>query len=566
MPKKLYASASSPLAGVVGSSAWIPAISGGGIRRCSWSETLLVIALLAFPCRFPAVERALKRLARHRMAPLAVGALAMLLRGAALPIEPVPQPSIHDEFSHLLAADTFAHGRLSNPTPVLWEHFETFHVNMLPTYATMYPPLPGLVLAAGQVAAGSPFAGVWLSMGLMCAALCWALRGWFPPEWALLGGSIAAIRLGMFSYWDNSYWGGALAAAGGALVFGALPRLRNRSRPRDAAIAALGALILANTRPYEGFVLCVGVASVALWKVGRLRLRSIVPPAAAVLLCGAALMAYYDRRVFGDASTVPYVTNRQTYAMAPYFVFQTPRPEPVFRHEEMREFYARWEMNIFRTAQTPRGFVLLCLNKLALVWSFFLGPVLTLPLLAFFWTLRSPRSRVLLLLAGLSAAATALVPFFMVHYIAPLTVLIYAIVLQGMRALARPWPRVVRAVPLVCIAMVLVRVGMAAASIPLDPEMPLTWARNWPAPIPRAAMEDELRREGGRHLVLVRYPPDYGTGTEWVYNRADIESAPVIRAHDMGAAKNAELIAYYAARKVWILEAGPDAALRPYVP
>src|SRR5260370_31740346 len=144
-------------------------------------------------------------------------------------------------------------------------HLETFHAIFQPTYASIYPPLQGLVLAFGQVVFGHPVWGMWLSAGVMCAAICWMLQAWLPPSWALLGGMLPVLRFGVFSYWDNGYWGGALAAAAAALVLGAMPRIMRRQRVLDAILMAIGVAMLANTRPYEGLILSLVVAARLCW-------------------------------------------------------------------------------------------------------------------------------------------------------------------------------------------------------------------------------------------------------------------------------------------------------------
>src|ERR1035438_10502309 len=70
---------------------------------------------------FASVEHAFGRLARSQgYAVAAIGLAALLLRLAILPFCPIPLPFIPDDFSFLLAANTFLDGRLTNPTPAMW--------------------------------------------------------------------------------------------------------------------------------------------------------------------------------------------------------------------------------------------------------------------------------------------------------------------------------------------------------------------------------------------------------------------------------------------------------------
>ena len=110
----------------------------------------------------------------------------------------------------------------------------------------------------------------------------------------------------------------------------------------DAVVLGLGLVILANSRPYEGLILSLTVAVAMLrWllRPNRLRpttpLKSAVLPIAAILAFGAVATGYYNYRVTGSPLLMPLELNREVYAPARYFIWQSPRPEPFYRHAVM---------------------------------------------------------------------------------------------------------------------------------------------------------------------------------------------------------------------------------------
>jgi hypothetical protein len=532
------------------------------------------------------IERVFARLARRkRLAAAFVGFSVLLLRLAILPIYPVPLPFSTDDFSFLLAADTFAHGRLTNPTPEMWTHFETIHVTMQPTYQSMYFPGEGLILAAGTVIFGNPWIGQLIVSALMCALLCWALQAWLPANWALLGGMIAVLRLGVFSYWTNTYHaGGSLGALGGALVLGGLPRLMRTARIRYAVLMGVGIAILVLTRPYEGFLLCLPVGAVLgrwMWK-GKNRpspsmlFRLIVAPLA-MGLAAVAWMGYYDYRAFGNPLTPPYTVDRDAYAIAPYYVWQHERAEPAYRHAEMRRFYHKDELGFFEQIHSVRGFVPRTLEKVGFTFLFYAGFLLLIPMImvrrVFFF---DHRVRFLILCVAVMSGGLVIEIFLLPHYVSPVTVAFYAIGLQAMRHL-RLWESdgkpvgktMVRLTVTACVLLAGLRMfARPLGIVPLE-WPPSNWNFTWFGPehygVERAQIKARLEQLPGKQLVIVRYAPWHEPLAEWVSNRADINDAKVVWARDMGASDNLELIRYYQNRKAWLVE--PDAVparITPY--
>jgi hypothetical protein len=513
---------------------------------------LAVLLACAIPIQWtrPVRDGFVKLANRKRLAIAICGVLPVALRLALLPWMPVPDPSIHDEFSHLLLADTLAHGRLANPTHPMWRHFETIHVIQKPTYSSMYPPTQDSMLALGEVVFHQPWAGVVMSVGIMCAVICWMMQGWLPPAWALYGTLLVILKIGVQGLWMNNLMGAPASTVAGALLLGCLPRLRAWTGAiLPAALFGFALVLLMNTRPFEGGVM----AAAALASLGRTLWREprrVLIPAAAVFACGALFTGYYNWRVTGSPARMGYQVNRDTYGWPENLGF-LPAKQPVIQNEVLRNMYFK-EVNHRRIYDSPEALLDNLITRVFENWIVLIGPLLTIPLLYLPKVFRDKNARPLILFVALIAFLNlfqmVLYPFHLGPVVPALFTIVAACLMQmpGQNSI-----RFAAVLPLCLVLIGMMKVEAHALNLRLS---------YWEAPgephgEPRAELQEWLARRPAKQLVIVHYEDGHNPDQEWVYNRADIDGSKVVWARDLGPDADRELVKYFAGREIWRLNA-----------
>ena len=479
-----------------------------------------------------------------------------------------PVPALHDEFSYLLAADTFASGRATNPTHPAWEFLETYHVLSQPSYQSKYPPGNGLILAAGQMLTRQPIVGVWICLAAATSGLFWMLRGWFASRWALLGALILICNWPVTKLWGQTYFGGAPALLGGVLVFGAFARLRRRPSLPAAVCLGSGLVMWAITRPYEGLIASLMplaiLAGRGLMADSQSRTRwltRVALPLLCILVGGGWGLGWYHQQVTGSPWKWPYRLYEETYtrrvATLSTLFSWTPlgTRERTIPSLEYQSSAAQLRM----AATKP---VLYGLTKTVRQWWFHVGLIWTLPLyLGCLSTIKQtvanravsarPRawSMVSIALVGIAILLQRSAGF--PHYAAPIQPLLVLLIVQGLRYLwvwrIADW----RVGSLV--------VSWLTWSCLLFFALPLLTGSNHPNVRPwsleRNRLQQELQSQSRPSLVIVKYGHRHSMHEEWVYNRADLQQAHVVWARQLEASRLPRLLEMFPERDVWIVEA-----------
>jgi hypothetical protein len=251
---------------------------------------------------------------------------------------------------------------------------------------------------------------------------------------------------------------------------------------------------------------------------------------------------------------MPYQVNRDTYGWPENLAFLPAKKltlqDPVLQKMYLKEVAQRDAYN------SPFKILDNLLTRLFDNWTYFIGPVLTAPLLFLPWIFRDRRARPLVIFIGVIAILNLFQLVLYPYHLGPVVGVMFAIVAQGMRHLYVQLGRRRGAVAVLVLPFCLILTGtMKQEADDLDLHLAY-WERA--AELhhdARAYIAEWLTERPGKQLVVVRYAPLHHPNQEWVYNGADIDGSKIVWAREVDARQDAELLQYFKDREAWLLEA-----------
>jgi hypothetical protein len=322
------------------------------------------------------------------------------------------------------------------------------------------------------------------------------------------------------------------------------------------ALLGVGIALQILSRPFEAvFMSIVTLAYLLLecrvtWKSG-LQLGLLF---GAIVALALGLTALQNKVVTGSWKTLPYVLSRYQYGVPTTFTFQSnPMPHRHLTPEQELDYKAQVAIHGPGTDSIHSYLTRLAYRVRYL--RFFLLPPFYIGMFAFIPRLRERRY---LWAAGtllLFALGTNFYSYFFPHYVAAVGCLLLLLALAGMEKLGKTINLYVFAV---CATSFAFWFGLYVFG-----ETDYLSVMNYQAwdyvntgdPQGRIAVRRRLLEAPGEQLVFVHYAP-FHHFEEWIHNNADIDSAKIVWANDLGTEEDKKLIRFYPNRTAWLLQ--PD--------
>jgi hypothetical protein len=520
---------------------------------------------------------------RARIAVLVAVVAGVYLAGTAYYHGRELYPRLHDECSYEIGAHMLAQGRLWMPQHPLADFFESFHLLVKPVYCSIYFPGTALLNAPG-VWLGLP---TWIFPTLL-AALAVALAYRVSAE--LIDGitgllvALLMIATPQFRIMSTMVLSQVPAMVMGLLMVWAWLRWRQQMRPLWALAIGAFAGWAAITRPVDAiaFALPVGIAMALRllgWRLSAAgapiagtsakdELAPVRAPAApgnsptprdqsipvwlrnaGMLLAGALpfllLQLVFNLGVTGRPLMTPY----QLYLeqSQPGSVFGTgavAKDKPLQSSLPQKQVYYRWLLSM-ENQEHAQGRLMTLREEASQTLSLTLPADLLVWLIPLGWLGWAARGRwVFFAAAPLFLLLYQLNPFFLPHYVMPLTAALAGCAAMGVRAAQDAWPRRRGFIGVFLVQGV---AFVALASLPeLNPKV-----RDAFIPMPLLGrVQDVVAEIHEPAVVLFRFQIGSDIQEEPVYNWdvAWPDDAPIIRAHDLGG-RDVELLNYYQSRQ-----------------
>jgi hypothetical protein len=251
--------------------------------------------------------------------------------------------------------------------------------------------------------------------------------------------------------------------------------------------------------------------------------------------------------------------SRYQYGIPANFTFQpNAQPHKQLNREQEVDYQAQSDVHGYEP-ETVRTYLRRLADRIRFC-RFFLMPPLMLALPFFLPDLRARRIQWAAASVALFFLGTNIYPYFYPQYVAAVTCLLILMAILGLRRLALLNAGAMRILCLLCVAQFIFWYGFHLFGNEVlfgALESYESWDFvNFGDAEGRRAMDRQLEQAPGSQLVFVRLGPRHLL-REWIHNEADIDSARVVWALDLGEDEDAKLRAYYPRRNIWLVE--PDA-------